>query len=153
MWDFIDEGITGDVLVGETDFIMAELARSSIYLEEGHILGIVRRLQRIHVQEDFFALSPSLLRITFITLLVPKVILLCPVAPIQYLPVLSLGVSMWRLIRRDYGDAGGDIANQAKLAAALDMHLQCSIQNLIGIYDWSEIRERTCRKDCSTYCQ
>jgi hypothetical protein len=89
-----------------------------IYFEEARIVRILGRLRRIGRITTF----GFLLRISFFVLLVLKVILfLCPVVALQFVPFASLGISAWRLRRRDYGDADGNIANIAKLAAALDI--------------------------------
>jgi hypothetical protein len=50
-------------------------------------------------------------------------------------PFASLGVSVWRLAQRDYGDAGRDTANSAKLAAALDIfYALILLQSLFALY-------------------
>jgi hypothetical protein len=92
--------------------------RGLIYFEEARIVRIFGRLRRTGRITAF----GFLLRISFFVLLVLKVILfLCPVVALQFVPFASLGISAWRLRRRDYGDADGNIANIAKLAAELDI--------------------------------
>ncbi|CAO1939354.1 unnamed protein product [Urochloa humidicola] len=111
MLDFVDEDLYGEHILGEG------LTRRLIYVEEARMAGILGRLRRIRG-----ARYCSCFRITLIVLLVTKVILfLFPVMAIQFVPFVSLGLSVWRLVRRDYGNAGGDIANIAKLRAALDI--------------------------------
>jgi hypothetical protein len=53
------------------------------------------------------------------------------------MPYLSLGVSVWRLVRRDYGDAGGDAANAAKLAAALDIFYALVVFQSFFVIYWT----------------
>uniref|UniRef100_K3ZRN2 UNC-45/Cro1/She4 central domain-containing protein n=1 Tax=Setaria italica TaxID=4555 RepID=K3ZRN2_SETIT len=50
-------------------------------------------------------------------------------------PFVNLGVAVWRLVQRDYGDAGGDIGNRSKLNAALDIFYGLILfQSLFAFY-------------------
>ncbi|CAL5091936.1 unnamed protein product [Urochloa decumbens] len=117
MLDFIEEVFSEHMMCNNDNIFGQKLARWLTYVEEARIIGILGRLERIRGQTNF-----RFLQIIFIVMLVPKVILfLCPVLALQFVPFVSLGVSIWRLIRQDYGDADGNIANIAKLTAALDI--------------------------------
>ncbi|WVZ61602.1 hypothetical protein U9M48_011454 [Paspalum notatum var. saurae] len=103
--------------------------KRGIYIEERKIIAFIRR----RISFRFRILVVVLLSVV----LVPKFFLLACFTALTFnvLPFLSLGFSAWRLIRRDYGDAGGDIVNSAKLNGALDIfYVLVLFQSLLVLY-------------------
>lgn len=73
---------------------------------------------------------------------VPKfIVMLCLVVlALGFAPSLSLLVSLLRLLQRDYGDAGGDVANRRKLNAALDMFYALALLHSLFVIYWVRLR-------------
>ncbi|XP_066393041.1 uncharacterized protein [Miscanthus floridulus] len=105
--------------------------KRGIYTEEAKIMSFIRRQKWIH---EGLAMCQ---RIMLGMALLPKYILLRCLALLVFnvAPFVSLGISVRRLVRRDYGDAGGDVANRAKLNAALDIfYALVLLQSLFVLY-------------------
>ncbi|CAD6221645.1 unnamed protein product [Miscanthus lutarioriparius] len=105
--------------------------KRGIYTEEVKIMSFVRRQKWI---DEATAMCQ---RFMLGTALLPKYILLSCLLLLSFnvAPFVSLGISVRRLVRRDYGDAGGDVANRAKLNAALDIFYALALlQSLFVVY-------------------
>nr|TKW30170.1 hypothetical protein SEVIR_2G017401v2 [Setaria viridis] len=111
---------------------------SGIYEEEAEIIGLIARLGWFRSNACSACYHTIVLGIGFL----PKfIVLLCLALAINVTPYVSLGVSVWHLVRRDCGDAGGDAANRAKLAAALDIFYALVLfQSLVVIY-WASLKQ------------
>ncbi|CAL5077790.1 unnamed protein product [Urochloa decumbens] len=109
--------------------------RNEIYVHEPKMILILRRQQWIG--EDY----ERLLKIVLCMVLVPKTILLfCIAIFIDFSHFVTLGVSVWRLVLRDYGDAGGDNVNRAKLNAALDIFYALVLFQSVCVLYWKSLR-------------
>nr|XP_051202363.1 uncharacterized protein LOC127315976 [Lolium perenne] len=63
------------------------------------------------------------------------ILMLCVAIVVGLSTYVCFGISVARLVQRDYGDAGGDAANKAKLEAALDIfYALVLIQTAFRIY-------------------
>jgi hypothetical protein len=109
----------------------------------------IYELGRNYYMEEFYIITDILRRRKWteerkytVILIVLQVVLLMKLVFLNLLllvflvsPVVNLGVSVWRLVRRDYGDAGGNILNRAKLMAALDIfYALILLQSLFAFY-------------------
>ncbi|CAL5091934.1 unnamed protein product [Urochloa decumbens] len=102
-----------------------------IYMEEPDMICILRRQQWIHKDYD------RLLKIVLYMMSVMKVILFFWIAiVIDFSQFVTLGVSVWRLLQRDYGNAGGDAVNRAKLNAALDIFYALVLFQSVCVFCW-----------------
>ncbi|CAD6221647.1 unnamed protein product [Miscanthus lutarioriparius] len=102
--------------------------KRGIYTEEAKIMNFRKWIDEALAMCQRIMLGMALL---------PKYILLCCLALLSFnvAPFVSLGISVRRLVRRDYGDAGGDVANRAKLNAALDIfYALVLLQSLFVLY-------------------
>jgi hypothetical protein len=71
------------------------------------------------------------------TILVAKSILgFCVETIFRYSPYVCFAISVTRLAQRDYGEAGGDAANKAKLEAALDIFYVLVIFQCFSQFYW-----------------
>nr|CAB3455527.1 unnamed protein product [Digitaria exilis] len=82
-----------------------------------------------------------LARIFLAMVIVPKWILWgCVSLFFFYSPLVSMGVSVWRLARRDYSaDVGGSKANKAKLNAALDIFYALALFHSFFVIYWMNL--------------
>ncbi|XP_004955373.3 uncharacterized protein LOC101756682 isoform X2 [Setaria italica] len=112
--------------------------QSGIYMEEAKIIRLIARMGWFRSNASVAFHHTIVLGIAFL----PKcIVVLClSTLALNVMPYVGLGISVWRLVRRDYGDAGGDAANRAKLAAALDIfYALVLLQTLVVIY-WANLR-------------
>nr|CAB3455535.1 unnamed protein product [Digitaria exilis] len=73
-------------------------------------------------------------------------------------PLVIVGISVWRLVQRDYGDADGDPGNRAKLTAALDIFYALTLfQGLFSLYHvaliWKWGRYLLSKSSVAKYCE
>jgi hypothetical protein len=112
-----------------------ELMRG-IYGEENKIARFICRqkwAQKISAWKEL-----TILVLAFVT---KFIVMLCLVVlALGLAPFLSLLVSLLRLVQRDYGDAGGDVANRRKLNAALDMFYALALLHSLFVIYWVRLR-------------
>lgn len=99
-----------------------------IYVEEPKIMSILMRYKGIEARRVMIALMfmVSALKLMF----APCFMLLFHVSPF-----VIVGFAVWRLVQQDYGDAGGDTVNRAKLVAALNIfYALILLQGLFSLY-------------------
>ncbi|CAD6221642.1 unnamed protein product [Miscanthus lutarioriparius] len=110
--------------------------KRGIYTEEDKIMSFIRRQKWIHEA------TAMCQRIMLGMALLPKYILLTCLLLLSFnvAPYVSLGISVWRLVRRDYGDAGGDVANRAKLNAALDIFYALALLQSLFVLYWGTLQ-------------
>nr|XP_034578678.1 uncharacterized protein LOC117842366 isoform X3 [Setaria viridis] len=110
--------------------------QSGIYMEEVKIIRLIARLGWFRSNPIDASFHTKMLG----AVLLPKSILLCLSAlAVGFSPHVSLGVCVWRLVQRDYGDAGGDAANRAKLAAALDIFYALVLFQTLGFIHFATV--------------
>lgn len=113
-------------------FRMAKIAHAEltkeIYLEE---LDIIDTLSK----QKWFEAHLKVLIVLLVVLVLKGVFIMCFFLLYYLSPFVNLGVAVWRLVQRDYGDAGGDIGNRSKLNAALDIFYGLILfQSLFAVY-------------------
>ncbi|XP_072147828.1 uncharacterized protein [Setaria viridis] len=98
-------------------FRMAEISNSElskgIYWEEDYIIDTLR-------QQKWFEAHKVVIVLRVVQVL-KWIFIVCFTFLYVLSPFVNLGVAVWRLVRRDYDDVGGDIGNRSKLYAALDI--------------------------------
>nr|TKW30168.1 hypothetical protein SEVIR_2G017200v2 [Setaria viridis] len=96
---------------------MAEISNSElskgIYWEEDYIIDTLR-------QQKWFEAHKVVIVLRVVQVL-KWIFIVCFTFLYVLSPFVNLGVAVWRLVRRDYDDVGGDIGNRSKLYAALDI--------------------------------
>ncbi|RCV10124.1 hypothetical protein SETIT_2G087100v2 [Setaria italica] len=99
-----------------------------IYLEEMDIIDTL-------LEQKWFEVHLKVVIVLFVVLVLKLIFVICFVLLYFVSPFVNLGVAVWRLVRRDYGDAGGDIGNKSKLNAALDIFYGLILlQSLFSFY-------------------
>ncbi|XP_022679653.1 uncharacterized protein LOC111256243 [Setaria italica] len=98
-------------------FRMAEISNNElskgIYWEEDDIIDTLR-------QQKWFEAHKVVIVLRVVQVL-KWIFIVCFTFLYVLSPFVNLGVAVWRLVRRDYDDVGGDIGNRSKLYAALDI--------------------------------
>ncbi|RCV09262.1 hypothetical protein SETIT_2G013200v2 [Setaria italica] len=110
---------------------MAEITnnelRKGIYMEEDEIIDTLR-------QQKWFEAHKVVIVLRVVQVL-KWIFIVCFILLYLVSPFVNLGIAMWRLVRRHYGDAGGDIGNRSKLNAALDIfYVLILFQSLFAFY-------------------
>ncbi|KAF8713906.1 hypothetical protein HU200_027886 [Digitaria exilis] len=105
-----------------------------IYVEEVNAFHNLGQQKRIKWKDRFT-------QVILVIVIIPKWILWCCVVSVfMYSPFVSMGVSVWRLVQRDYsGDAGGSRANRAKLNAALDIFYALALYHSFFVIYWMNL--------------
>ncbi|KAF8783639.1 hypothetical protein HU200_000436 [Digitaria exilis] len=117
-----------------------------IYVEEVHVFNNLGRQKWSEAGRDkIMELEARLTQIILVmVIIIPKWILWCCVAFIFVAsPYVTMGVSVWRLVRRDYysSDAGGHLnrASRAKLNAALDIFYALALFHSFFVIYWMKL--------------
>ncbi|KAM3262905.1 hypothetical protein ACQJBY_053195 [Aegilops geniculata] len=111
------------------------------YLADVHILRLTKgqKIQLNWAQQS----CDHLLNIFIVStsLVVKMIVSICIALPIILVgPFLALALSVARLVQRDYGDAGGDAANKAKLDAAIIIFYVLVTFQSLSVFFWILVR-------------
>lgn len=97
------------------------------YIEEMRIIPILQKQKWVEAHKVIIVLR--------VVRVMKLIFACCFVWAFVASPFVNLGISVWRLAQQDYGDAGGDTTNTAKLNAALNIFYALILfQSLFAFY-------------------